>query len=227
MNCTRIRELLDDHIDNALPAEQRRAVDAHLRDCPACEEERRRLRRLVADLAALPTSVEPPRDLWGDINARLDRPARPVERDSRFVRWQPMLAAAALLLVAVGIGVAIKMIDDDPGSLLTPVPRAELASASAGEPKTFADAESDLENAKQSLRARLDTQRDALSPHTVRVIDENLEVIDGAIAEIQGALAKDPNNPELQRMLVAQHNRQLGLLKQVTQFASKRQRSEP
>jgi len=47
----------------------------------------------------LPKSIEPPRDLWPDIQARLARPGR------RLWYWIPLAAAAALVAVLIGRGI--------------------------------------------------------------------------------------------------------------------------
>ncbi|NIR61794.1 MAG: hypothetical protein GWO02_21075, partial [Gammaproteobacteria bacterium] len=94
-----------DFVDGLLSARETAVVSAHLAGCPLCREEERRLRMLVTDLAALPLSIEPPRDLGPSIRTRIaavpptGTARRLGDRPLRSLRWP--LAAAAATLVAV------------------------------------------------------------------------------------------------------------------------------
>lgn len=69
-----IAHLLQDYLDDALTPDKRQAVEAHLHTCPACRAEAEALASVTASVAALPRSIEPPRDLWPEIEARLSEP---------------------------------------------------------------------------------------------------------------------------------------------------------
>lgn len=75
MNCDKVNVSLNDYVDGDLRAAKRRKVERHLEGCASCREELARLRTLVARASTLPKSVSPSRDLWPEIEARLDRPA--------------------------------------------------------------------------------------------------------------------------------------------------------
>jgi hypothetical protein len=51
-------------------------------------------------------------------------------------------------------------------------------------------------------------------------VESNLEVIDRALAEVRGALAKDPESPELNRMLVATHRKKVDVLRRVVRLST-------
>lgn len=59
------------YVDGALEGPSARAVSEHLKGCPQCRADQGDTSRLLADLAALPTSREPTRDLWPGIAATL------------------------------------------------------------------------------------------------------------------------------------------------------------
>jgi hypothetical protein len=54
-----------------------------------------------------------------------------------------------------------------------------------------------------------------MSPETAATVDRNLAVVEKAVDEIRQALARDPGNGELHRMLLAAQRRELDLLERV------------
>jgi len=105
MTCPDAREQLSALIDDALGAEERGAVEAHLATCAECRRELERLRDTVALLRA----VEPARAPAGFVDRVLEA-ARPAPWPRRLVRalllpWPVKLPveAAAIVLVAVGV----------------------------------------------------------------------------------------------------------------------------
>jgi len=105
MTCHDAREQLSALIDDALGAEERSAVEAHLATCAECRRELQRLRGAVALLRA----IEPVRAPAGFVDRVLGA-ARPVPWPRRLFRalllpWPVKLPveAAAIVLVAVGV----------------------------------------------------------------------------------------------------------------------------
>jgi hypothetical protein len=78
MNCEKIRNWLNDYVDNLLPDQQRQEIERHLETCPSCRREAQFLRSLLAQATALPKTISPPHDLWPEIAARLDQKQAPV-----------------------------------------------------------------------------------------------------------------------------------------------------
>jgi FecR protein len=64
-------------------------------------------RELQDAVGRLPKSIEPPRDLWPDIAARINRPGT----GRRYWYWVPLAAAAVLALVIIGRAVKINAWD--------------------------------------------------------------------------------------------------------------------
>ncbi len=95
MSCGEVEGLLEAHLDGDLGRDQSRAVTAHLAECPACAAEAQLAGRVRAELRALP---------------ELDAPAAVLAS----VRWstgsrrpgrsRPILAVAAAVVAAVGLG---------------------------------------------------------------------------------------------------------------------------
>jgi hypothetical protein len=85
---------------------------------------------------------------------------------------------------------------------------------------SLAKAERDYERATAELMAALDTRRASLSPETSASIDENLRVIDQALAEIRAALEKDPASLRLGRMLTSTHEKKIETLRRVLKLTT-------
>lgn len=66
-----IDHLLQELLDGELDADAASKAEQHLERCDRCRGEWAALRRLVSDVQALPRVIDPPRDLWNDIAARL------------------------------------------------------------------------------------------------------------------------------------------------------------
>jgi len=65
--------LLNDYLDEELSAPEREELELHLRDCAGCRVALADLRSIRDGAAALPATIEPPRDLWPAIQGSLPR----------------------------------------------------------------------------------------------------------------------------------------------------------
>jgi len=106
-------------------------------------------------MKALGGAVEPARDLWPDIAARLAPPVRATRR-----RW-PLLAAAAAVLLAVGAGVIGWQLDSAPPLVGTDTNLTAFDWAQPTNPKLAAAAQ-DLDNASAQLQTALEQHPDAV-----------------------------------------------------------------
>lgn len=209
---------LSEYLDDELTAAERGALEAHLSTCGDCTAVLSDLRRVVARAEGM-EQRGPARDLWPAIATRIgatpERRPTVVDLSSRR-RWSfsfPQLAAAAVLLMTLSGGSVWLL--RSPGSVPAPVapqpgvgtavPTALNAGATASQ--SYAAAVADLERVLASGRGQLDTA-------TVRVIQQNLEAIDKAIAQAQQALAADPANLYLNTHLAETMRRKLDLLRQ-------------
>lgn len=224
-------ELLDDYVGGELPPREERDVRRHLMQCDDCRAEEAALRTLLDEAAALPEDIAPPRDLWLNIAARLEPrtavPAAPAERldevrviGPRPVRPLPwwMLAAASVALVVTTSFATLRFAGDrDVDPAVLPAQQAQAPVPAAGGTPTalasFAPAEQEYEKAIGDLQTVLDEHRERLAPETVAVLEANLRIIDQAIRESRAALARDPNSPELTRMLSDAYGAKLNVLR--------------
>jgi anti-sigma factor RsiW len=203
---------LDDYVDGALDEAAFQELEAHLAGCAACRAQERQLRALLAEAAALPRQIAPPRDLWPGVAAQLGRKAQVLAWSRSLWQRPALLAAAAAVVVAVA-GVALRQRE-------SPATRGAAADAfvlpaAAGLPPDLAFAEAAYAQAASDLRSALEARRDELAPDTLRIVDQNLQAIDSALDEIRAALAKDPANADLARLLRGAHKRKLEVLQRI------------
>jgi len=221
MTCHELDERLDDWIDGALPEAGARELQAHLAGCAECRRREQAARQLLAHAAALPRSLDPPRDLWPGIRERIERgSAWSFLWDS----WRPLSLAAAAALVA---GVSAWLLTSG-GSLPVqtvampdPTPAVVTnASATGISDPVLAAAAQEYEQAASALLAALQRRSASLPPEDLARVQANLEVIDRALEEVRQALSKDPDSPELNRMLVATHRKKVDVLRRVVRLST-------
>ena len=182
--------------------------------------------RLRRSLAELPDEIQPDRDLWPGIAARLDDQA-PSNGDATPIHaarsWSPLrsrhipvgwaLAASIALASLVGGGVWATM--RAPTTVQTADVGAIPADEQTVEPITFASAGlAEYEEAAMDLQSVIDAGRDLLDPATLEVLERSVAVIDNAISEARAALNADPGHEGLRRMLMNNHRRKIDLLRQ-------------
>ena len=199
---------LDAYVETLLAPAERAELDAHLATCERCRTEVARQRELLGALHALPESIEPGLDLRPAIRASIR--ARD-EADAR-ARWMRSLrvplAVAALLLIAVTAGVTTLLLADrenDTRFAGDSVRNVELAS--------FDARRADYTRTADDLAALLEQHRDALSPETIALVEENLRTIDAALLEAEAALAADPASPAVRELILATQEHKVDVLR--------------
>lgn len=206
---------LHDYVDDLLCREERAEVERHLLACPDCQREVARLRDLLAGLARMPARARPSAELLPGIHAGMDA----AERRARRARHAGIAAAAVLLVVAGTIGVRLAAVDGDArGPALATEDAAQAdrtggAAALPGGVQAVQRVEAAYVQSALELERLLAHERESLSPQTVRIVEENLAVIDRALAEARAALRDDPGNPVLEQILMANHQKKLDLLR--------------
>jgi hypothetical protein len=245
LTCTRFNDVLMSYLERETDETTRAALERHAVTCAECGALLADLRKLRIEAANLPELV-PSRDLWAEIESRIETPVVPItgefavaspgatQRPPR-ARWvRPSLMAAAVVAAAV-LGyfggarrpasvaapaiaqspeTVTKTIAAVPETLVVPAPASSSVASTPGSASTAANvvpvsatttpaaptpavqamnrlvADYDREIAK--LRVLIEQRRNQMDPVTVAVIEKNLQVIDGAIAECKKAIARDP-----------------------------------
>ena len=116
-----------------------------------------------------------------------------------------IVLAAAILFAAVALGVRANW--RRPAPIAGAVDTTSLIAV--------ADSAHAYETEAQTLLNQLELRRSMLRPEAVVAIDHDLHIIDSAIAELKEAIAHDPNNPALRRLLASSYRQKVDLLKRV------------
>ncbi len=200
------RRMDDDRFDNGRNADGDRLDQDRNGDDNRFDDEVMRM------AAGLPRDIQPSRDLWPGIAADIQTPA-----ETAF-QWRSMLAQAAAVVLLIGgsSGLTWLAVKDD-GTNATPVTVTNVAPLTAI-PASFGDRYSlgpDFIDARRNLEGRLQQELLRLSPETRADVEASLRTIRGAIADINTALAAEPDNPLLQRLLLSSYREELAFMQQV------------
>ncbi len=160
--------------------------------------------KLNSAIKRLPREVQPDRDLWPGIDARL-KPRRAVQP-----LWTYSMAASLVLAVAAGglwFGIGMHQ------KAATP---QETVATGPSNPATDAYFAQRAAYAEKSVQTATD-----LSPATRGVILKNLRIIESSMQDMQAALDKDPNNPRLRALLFDLYQNEARLLAATQQAQAK------
>ena len=210
MRCELAGIRMNDSLDGALAQGEEQELLDHLKGCEDCKRTFEELNQLATQTRRLPATLEPDRDLWPEIKARIEGEVEVFSTRRRLLfagNAIPFaLAASAVLAVAFGLLVLTRY------------------SPESSEPVVINDYESieqEYRNAKAALLATLRSPDSYVSEETLTTIEESLEVIGKAVSDIRLALEVDPNNPHLERMLMATYNAEINLLHQAVRLTGK------
>jgi hypothetical protein len=165
---------------------------------------------LLAKAAELPKDVEPARDLWPGIAARLGEAPRAAQRPG--LRW-PMALAAGFVVASVSAILTWSLLRAPESVPSVPVDLArtttvDIVPVSYG-PNSGLTAQELV--ARDELVARFREKFATLKPETRDAIVRNLAIMQAAADEIDAALAKDPGSGMLKGMLVGTYMQELQL----------------
>lgn len=209
-------ETLNDLVDGVLDVSAAEAASRHARGCVTCGGALDELRATVATARALPGTVPPPDELWGDIRSTIEAgkvaylPPR-TEAPRGWWITPGRLAAAAVVLVALTTTLTGIVMSTRTG------PRNGTVSLTT---VAWQSSERAFQASVVELREQLDGMQGQLAPETVAKVERALATIDLAIAEAREALLRDPANAALTELLASNYRQKIGLLRRMTQLAS-------
>jgi putative zinc finger protein len=217
--CERYANAIQELADGTLGPIRRAELNIHLDECESC-------RRLADDLSrihALAASLDrpaPPERVWLQIAGRLrqeGRVAPPPPRATTPWRLAPFAIAASLLLI---VGAALytlyprsgRPLKDEAHVTQQAAGNASPADAVQGVEEEFRLAEQHYQNAIAKLEEVAKTDDDAIDADTAAKLQENLQVIDRAIAESRAALRNEPQSVPARNSLFDALKRKVVLL---------------
>ena len=173
-------------------------------------------RKKVGSLRDLPRSIEPGRDLWAGIEAKIaaERQASvaevPAKRGSRtHLRW--IAAAAVIVALAVGMWIGRSFLPTGgPGTPMVAHTNPPVDGAAVVQAAYFADPKfrQQHEALVKSLQAKLAT----LPPESRDKVVASLGAIHKSIQVLEEELGKDPTNALLQELLVNTYQDEMRVL---------------
>jgi hypothetical protein len=231
MTCHHYEPALSEYVDGTLQASEQPedaarldALERHLEECAAC-------RGIVEDLHTLRDAARhleprvPPAHVWTRIaretgvepqgGRAAGEPRRGWAAFVPLPRWQPLAAAAALVLVLGASWLAWRQAS-------APVPAGAVVHAPQGQapdPVLVQDVETELKLAEEhyvraiaGLEVIAKAERSELDPQTAEVLQANLRVIDAAIGESRAALQTEPSSEVARNSLFEGLRRKVTLL---------------
>ena len=201
---------IDAYAEELLDARARAEADAHLAGCAQCRDELAAIRSLLGAMRELPRDLDPGVDLRPAIRASRERRAHADAR-ARWVRsLRVPLAAAAVLLVAVTAGVTSLVLADRESES-----RVEVSRGATGRVQfaSFEEERSYYVRSADELAHVLAIHRSELSPETVALVEQNLEIIDRALGEAEAALLADSASPVVRDLIIATHEQKVEVLR--------------
>jgi hypothetical protein len=219
---------LSEYLDGELQPGERQALEAHLATCEECRSTLAELRGVVARVQA---GADRPlrKDLWPGIARRIGVSVDPVVRNlaehrvrqrRRFAFTVPQLAAAAVLLTFASAGGAWMALRHQPtASRQPPTSDGGRRTADGVRLVGLLDSTAQYDAAVAELQLALTTGRTQLDTTTVHVLEQNLAIIDKAIADARAALAADPNSTYLSMHLAQTMRTKLELLRRAQTIA--------
>ncbi len=169
---------------------------------------------LMARAGNLAKDIQPDRDLWPDIAQAIAAPAT-------VLPWSRYIAQAAVVVLMVGgsSGLTYLAVTDDNRTM--PLQATSLVfepvSGSFGSQYTLGPG---FQDARSVLESRLEGEMETLSPESREVVNSNLSTIRAAIAEINRALADDPDSMLLQKLLVSSYQEELTVMRKINRITS-------
>ena len=189
----------------------------------------------VTSLRDMPQAVEPPRDLWAGIEARINAQrqqagkdearegklgtARPEQYSSARRRAQLRWLAAAAMIGTLAVGVWIgRSVAPDVGPTTHPAtPNANtMASTTAKNGVEFVQAaylaDPKFREQRAELVKSLEARLNGLPPDSRAKVISSLETIHKSMQDLEAALGKDPTNALLQELLLNTYQDEMRVL---------------
>ncbi len=170
-----------------------------------------------AALAGLPRAIEPRRDLWPGIAARLDEERRGRRRFDGWL-WP---AAAAVALAAASSLITASLLGGQREQAATvavgAMGAARVVPAAFGPAHTL---DREYVAARRELSSLLQARMERMPPSARQKLEANLAELRRAADEINAALIEQPGDPLLEELLLNTYQDELAVLASVNQLTN-------
>jgi hypothetical protein len=200
--------------DGSLAPELAATVGQHLEACDACATDVARIKTLMTRTREVPPLVaDDPGDLWPAIRTRIEQ-----EKVARLHERRPASAETRTRFAWLAGGIAAALLITVLVVRRNTAPPASPADGAGPGTNLTAIAESThvYEEQIKFLLNELELRRALMPPQTAASVNHDLEVIDGAIAELKRAIERDPKNLALRALLAQSYRQKVDLLKRIT-----------
>ena len=205
MNCHDCQPLLSAYVDESVRADERGAIERHLRTCAEC-------RALADDFAAIRDAagslepLVPPARVWHQLSAAAA--AQPRRSQFGWFNWRPLTTMAMAMLIAAALW-RVGTLLQPPGSNPTAPQVAEVPVDDDSDPEAhYTVAIAQLEEATRA-------DRDVLDEDTAGAMNAGMTVLDDAIVESRAALRSEPQSESARESLFAALRRKIALLQEM------------
>lgn len=178
---------------------------------------------LLRRIAELPREIQPGRDPWPEISARIAVSGAPSPRAARLPWWSlprwSLVGAAASVALALAAGWLL--VSERAEEAVAPGSPAEFAGTGVISPEAVFGLRATLTASEAEYRAAfrefipVGSARSNLPPQTVAVIETGWAEMRETETELTTALAMRPNDPFLHDRLLQLRARQLGFLQRL------------
>jgi hypothetical protein len=197
--------------DGSLTGEAAEHARTHLGTCPACAADVSELETTMTRIRAASRPDAPVDDLWPAIRTRIEASKvlpLPSAASRTALRRRGVWVASVTSLVAAAI-VIVAVVRRAPHASTERV----LANRASDSLVQVSDSLQSYEAEARVLLNHLEVQRGVMRPEAAAIMDRDLAAIDSAIAELKIAIANDPKNPALRRLLAESYRQKVDLLK--------------
>ncbi len=226
---------LSDYLDGEMSPAERALLERHLAEDPECAAALESLRRVKRRAEALddkhPAHAQ---QMWRGIAERIGATPPQLKRDPvvagvirawrtrRFSVSVPQLVAAGIALVLLSGGGSLVFRGAAERGAAIPGGMADQAAVVpvVSEAGFRSVAITRFDEAVAHLVQVLEEEREFLNPQTVRIVEEDLAIIDRAIERSRQALMQDPESDYLRGHLEQTMRQKLTLLRRVTTISS-------
>ncbi len=210
MRCSTAQKWVSQYIDGDLDSKRQALLKKHTDGCQDCRKLMQDFHEIVGHAGDI--SDPPPRDTtWGKIQARLEQAQGGQQvpaysgRERRMVpRWGYALAAAALLLVALG-AVALGPRLMSSGPMFAELDRQQYTLTKLEE------AEVHYQKAIKALAEAVAAQGEQIDPKLAEVFKTNLDIVNASIADCKLAVMSHPEDLDSRRFLLAAYEEKADL----------------